>query len=108
MGVCARGSGRTRPPGPSVAAAEWLAAHPHVSGFGVETVGIDTGVAGGFDPPLPAHHHLLGQDKHGLTSLRRLDRLPVLGAQLVVAPLPLVGGTGSPARVLALVGRPAA
>jgi kynurenine formamidase len=92
-------------PGPSVAAAQWLAAHPHVSGFGVETVGIDAGVAGGFDPPFPAHHHLLGADKYGLTSLRGLDRLPVLGAQLVVAPLPVVGGTGSPARVLALVER---
>lgn len=92
-------------PGPSVAAAEWLAAHPHVSGFGVETVGIDAGIAGGFVPPFPAHHHLLGHDKYGLTSLRRLDRLPVLGAQLVVAPLPVVGGTGSPARVLALVER---
>ncbi|GAA1772201.1 cyclase family protein [Kocuria aegyptia] len=95
-------------PGPSVAAAEWLAAHPHVSGFGVETVGIDAGIAGGFDPPFPAHHHLLGHDKYGLTSLRRLEQLPVLGAQLVVAPLPVVGGTGSPARVLALVERPGA
>lgn len=94
-------------PGPSVAAAEWLAAHPHVSGFGVETVGIDAGGAGGFDPPFPAHHHLLGADRYGLTSLRGLDRLPVLGAQLVVAPLPVVGGTGSPARVLALVERTA-
>lgn len=90
-------------PGPSAAAARWLAAHPHVSGFGVETVGIDAGIAGGFDPPFPAHHHLLGHDKYGLTSLRNLERLPVLGAQLVVAPLPIVGGTGSPARVLALV-----
>ena len=90
-------------PGPSAAAAQWLAAHPHVTGFGVETVGIDAGAAGGFDPPFPAHHHLLGHDTYGLTSLRNLDRLPAVGAQLVVAPLPIVGGTGSAARVLALV-----
>ena len=89
-------------PGPSVAAAEWLAASP-IAGFGVETVGMDAGQAGAMDPPFPAHYHLLGADTYGLTQLQNLDQLPVTGAVLVVAPLPIVGGTGSPARVLALV-----
>ncbi|GGA61378.1 cyclase [Pseudoclavibacter endophyticus] len=92
-------------PGVSVAGAEWLAAHPNLSGFGVEQVGIDAGQAGGFDPVFPVHHHLLGADKYGVTSLRGLDRLPVAGATVVVAPLPIVGGTGAPARVLAFVER---
>ena len=93
-------------PGPSVACARWLAEHPAVSGFGVETVGIDAGAAGGFEPSFPVHHYLLGNDRYGLTSLINLDRLPPSGALLVVAPLPIVGGTGSPARVYALVERP--
>jgi kynurenine formamidase len=35
--------------------------------------------------------------------LANLARLPVTGALLIVAPLKLVGGTGSPSRVFALV-----
>jgi len=51
----------------------------------------------------PVHSFLLGADKYGVTSLRQLDRLPIVGATLVVAPLPIVGGTGSPSRVYAFV-----
>jgi len=46
---------------------------------------------------------MLGADKYGLTQLQNLARLPATGALLVVCPLPIVGGSGSPARVLALV-----
>jgi kynurenine formamidase len=80
-----------------------LATRTPISGFGVETVGIDAGNAGGLEPPFPAHFHLLGNDKYGLTSLQNLAQLPPTGALVVVAPLPIVGGTGSPTRVLALV-----
>lgn len=90
-------------PGPSVAAARWLAEERSITGFGVETVGIDAGSAGGMDPPFPAHHFLLGADTYGLTQLQDLHRLPLTGAVLIVTPLPIVGGTGSPARVVALV-----
>ena len=84
--------------------AKALGAELHViSGFGVETVGIDAGQAGSLDPMFPVHSFLLGADKYGVTSLRNVDRLPVTGATLVVAPLPIVGGTGSPSRVYALV-----
>ena len=90
-------------PGPDAEAARWLATERAIVGFGVETVGIDAGAAGGFDPPFPAHHHLLGNDRYGLTQLANLDQLPVTGAVIVVAPLRLAGGTGSPVRALALV-----
>jgi kynurenine formamidase len=90
-------------PGPDVAAARWLADERPISGFGVETVGIDAGAAGGFDPPFPVHHYLLGAGKLGLTQLANLDRLPATGALLIVSPLRLIGGTGSPSRVYALV-----
>lgn len=90
-------------PGLSAAAAQWLAENTTISGYGVETVGVDAGKAGGLDPAFPAHFFLLGSDKYGLTQLQNLDRLPIRGAVLVVSPLPIVGGTGSPARVFALV-----
>lgn len=93
-------------PGVSAAGARWIAANPSISGFGVETVGIDAGQAATFDPMFPVHSFLLGADKYGVTSLRHVDRLPVRGATLIVAPLPIVGGTGSPARVFALVEAP--
>jgi kynurenine formamidase len=90
-------------PGPSAKTAHWLATERSIAGFGVETVGIDAGAAGGFEPPFPAHHFLLGAGTYGLTQLRNLELLPATGAVLVVSPLPIVGGTGSPSRVFALV-----
>ena len=63
-------------PGPSVAAARWLADERSITGFGVETVGIDAGSAGAMDPAFPAHNFLLGADTYGLTQLQNLDRLP--------------------------------
>ena len=90
-------------PGPDVDASRWLANERAISGFGVETVGIDAGAAGGFDPPFPLHNFLLGAGRLGLTQLANLDKLPLTGALIVVSPLKLVGGTGSPSRVFALV-----
>jgi kynurenine formamidase len=90
-------------PGPDVEASRWLATERNLSGFGVETVGIDAGAAGGFDPPFPVHNLLLGAGRLGLTQLANLDRLPATGALVVVSPLKLVGGTGSPSRVFAFV-----
>jgi kynurenine formamidase len=95
--------GRPHTPGIAPECARWLAEEAPVVGVGVETVGTDAGAAAGFDPPFPVHHHLLGAGKYGLTQLANLAALPPTGALLVVAPLKLVGGTGSPARVLALV-----
>jgi kynurenine formamidase len=92
-------------PGPDVEASRWLAYERNISGFGVETVGIDAGAAGGFDPPFPLHNFLLGARGLGLTQLANLERLPLTGALIVVAPLRLVGGTGSPSRVFAFVPR---
>jgi len=79
-----------------------------LAGVGVETVGTDAGAAHAFEPPFPVHHFVLGAGKYGVTQLANLARLPTTGALLVVAPLKLVGGTGSPARVLALVPRDSA
>jgi kynurenine formamidase len=95
--------GSPRTPGPDVEASSWLASERPISGFGVETVGIDAGAAGGFEPPFPLHNFLLGSGRLGLTQLANLERLPITGALVVVSPLRLVGGTGSPSRVFAFV-----
>ncbi|MBB5850769.1 cyclase family protein [Amycolatopsis umgeniensis] len=92
-------------PGVSAECARWLADEAPITGFGVETVGTDAGQALALEPAFPCHELLLGAGKHGLTQLRNLASLPPTGALLVVSPLPIVGGSGSPARVYALVER---
>jgi kynurenine formamidase len=96
-------AGRT--PGISVECATWLAEQAPVIGVGVETVGTDAGAAHSFDPAFPCHALLLGNDKYGLTQLQNLAELPPTGAVVIAGPLPIVGGSGSPTRVLALVER---
>lgn len=92
-------------PGMTPAAARYLAEETDILGVGVETVGTDAGGAMGFDPPFPCHSLLLGTNKYGVTQLRNLDRLPPTGAIVIAAPLPIVRGSGSPCRVLALVSK---
>jgi kynurenine formamidase len=92
-------------PGISVECARWLAEETALLGVGVETVGTDAGAAHGFDPPFPCHAYLLGAGKYGLTQLQNVARLPATGAVVIASPLPIMGGSGSPARVLALVER---
>jgi kynurenine formamidase len=92
-------------PGISVECAKWLASETSLTGVGVETVGTDAGAAHSFEPAFPCHSFVLGAGKYGLTQLQNLATLPPTGAVLLAAPLPIVGGSGSPTRVLALVER---
>ena len=58
-----------------------------------------------FTPAFPCHSSLLRARKFGLTQLRNLAKLPTTRAILIAAPLPIVSGSRSPARILALVAR---
>ena len=89
-------------PGLSRAASELLARQRDVLGVGVETIGTDAGQAGTFDPPFPNHATMHGAGKFGLASLCNLHLLPARGAVVIAAPLKIVGGSGSPLRVLAI------
>ncbi len=91
--------GRMDFPGVAVGAAELLVARG-VVGIGIDTLGVDPGAATDFavhaGVTLPAGvWHLEG--------LVNLDALPHRGAVLFVGVLPLVDGSGAPARVLALL-----
>jgi kynurenine formamidase len=92
-------------PGMSAECARWVAEETSLQGIGVETIGTDAGAAHSFDPPFPCHSFLLGAGKYGLAQLQNLDRLPPTGAVVLAAPLRIVGGSGSPVRVVALVER---
>ncbi len=91
-------------PGFHVSTSRLLATERDILGVGVETVGTDAGQAGTFDPPFPNHTTMHGNGRFGLASLRNLDQLPPTGAVVIAAPLKVVNGSGSPLRVLALVG----
>lgn len=90
-------------PGFAAEASALLAHDRDVLGVGVETIGTDAGQAGRFDPPFPNHAIMHGAGKFGLASLCNLDRLPPTGSVVIAAPLKLVGGSGSPLRVIALL-----
>ncbi|NUP38883.1 MAG: cyclase family protein [Streptomyces sp.] len=92
-------------PGLSAECARWVAEESPVLGLGTETVGTDAGRAHSFDPAFPCHSYFLGAGKYGLTQLQNLGSLPPTGAVVIAGPLPIVSGSGSPARVLALVER---
>jgi kynurenine formamidase len=79
-----------------------LAQERDVLGVGVETVGTDAGQAATFDPPFPNHYLMHGSGKFGLAGLSNLDQLPPTGAIVIAAPLKIVGGSGSPLRVIAI------
>jgi kynurenine formamidase len=95
-------------PGFHATTSRLLAHDRDVLGVGVETVGTDAGQAGMFDPPFPNHGTMHGAGKFGLASLRNLDKLPASGAIVIAAPLKIVGGSGSPLRVLAIAPAPGA
>lgn len=89
-------------PGFHPSCSAWLAHERDILGVGVETVGTDAGQAGGFDPAFPSHSYMHGAGRFGLTSLINLDQLPPTGALVIAAPLKIVGGSGSPLRVIAI------
>lgn len=92
-------------PGPTPGAVRLLVQR-NIRGFGTETVGTDAGQGSHYSPPYPAHFYLHGAGKYGLQCLANLDQLPPTGAILIAAPLKIKDGTGSPLRVMALIGGP--
>jgi kynurenine formamidase len=89
-------------PGLATESSALLAQERDVLGVGVETVGTDAGQAATFNPPFPNHYLMHGSGKFGLASLSNLDQLPPTGAIVIAAPLKIVGGSGSPLRVIAI------
>ena len=81
----------------------FLAEERGVLGVGVETVGTDAGQAAGQEPMFPCHNLMHGANKCGLAGLCNLDQLPPTGSIIIAPPLKIKNGSGSPARILALV-----
>lgn len=85
-------------PGISKEAAELLVARK-VDGVGLDTASLDHGPFRDFI----AHRVLNEANIYGLENVAHLERLPETGAYLIALPIKIKGGTGGPARVIAVL-----
>jgi kynurenine formamidase len=86
-------------PGFSLEAAKYLVEDHKIAALGIDTLSIDNGPSEEF----PVHKFILSQGLFMVENLTNLDQLSNNGTIVIFAPLKIEGGTGSPARVLALV-----
>ncbi len=86
-------------PGFSLEAAKYLLASHRVVALGIDTLSIDYGPSEVFS----VHKFVLSKGFFMVENLANLDKLPSTGVVVIFAPLKIQDGTGSPARVLALV-----
>ena len=80
-------------------AANFLINERGAAGMGTDTAGVEPGI----DGSLSVSRLVLAQPRIVLENLTNLDLLPATGAMLVIGVLRLVGGSGSPAAVTALL-----
>lgn len=92
-------SGTLHYPGIHPDAAAFLIQERQIVGVGVDTLSLDHGPTTNF----PTHQIVLPAGKYGVEALANLSHVPPIGATIVVGALTHVGGSGSPARVFALV-----
>jgi kynurenine formamidase len=85
-------------PGVSAEAARYLLEQVRTAGIGIDTASVEGGTA----KDMVVHRALLAADAYILENVANLEQLPPTGAAVVALPLRLTGGSGSPARVLAL------
>jgi kynurenine formamidase len=82
-------------------AARLLVEERGVAMLGVDTASIDFGASGDF----PVHRIAAAKNVAGLENLTNLHQLPPTGAVVIALPMKIEGGSGGPARVVALVPR---
>lgn len=86
-------------PGFSSEAATFLVRERDVAALAIDTASIDRGQSKDFI----AHQVLNGANKPAFENVANVDRLPPTGATFVALPLKIEGGSGGPARIVALV-----
>ena len=91
-------SGVMHGPGFGRDAMEWLVHERSIAGAAIDTLSLDFGPSTTYE----AHRVLLGAGRYGLENVANLATIPPSGATLVVGAPKHEGGTGGPARLLAL------
>lgn len=80
-------------------AVELLVRERKVGALGVDTASIDHGPSKDF----PVHRIAAAENVPGLENVAHLDRLPPTGAWVLALPTKIAGGSGGPARIVALL-----
>lgn len=86
-------------PGIDAEAATFLIEERNVKGFGVDTLSLDFGASSTFD----AHYAILGRGRFGVENVANLALIKDRQATVVIGMPRWEGGSGGPARVLALL-----
>ena len=86
-------------PSYGIEAVKLLIGERKVSMIGVDTASIDPGTSLDF----PVHRFAAANGVAGVENLTNLDELPPFGATVIALPMKIAGGSGGPARVVALV-----
>lgn len=86
-------------PGFSAKSVHYLLQHRQIKALGTDTHGIDAGINTAYSASLT----LYTANSFALECLAGLEQLPALGAYVMVGGLAALGGSGGPARVLAIL-----
>jgi kynurenine formamidase len=86
-------------PGFSKEAASFLVNERNIAAIAVDTPSIDYGQSTDFI----VHRIINGADKPGFENVANVDRLPATGAVIIALPMKVEGGSGAPARIIALL-----
>ncbi|OKH46480.1 cyclase [Calothrix sp. HK-06] len=97
--MCEDANGNMHFPGFGAEATKFLLRERQIAGVGIDTHGVD----GGLDTTFTINRMVLEKPRIVLENLTNLDKLPVRGFKIVVAPLLLQKGSGSPVGVLAIL-----
>jgi kynurenine formamidase len=86
-------------PGFAPATSKWLVTDRQIAGVGIDTHGVDPGS----DTTYATNTEMANTHKIAIECMANLDQLPPKGATLILAPLQLQNGSGSPMDIMALV-----
>lgn len=86
-------------PGLHPQAADWLAEEREIHAVGLDTPSIDHGPSIGFE----SHVRLFESNIPALENVAHLDRLPAKGFTVIALPMKIRGGSGGPARIVAIM-----
>jgi kynurenine formamidase len=86
-------------PGLSAEAARYLMEHARPVGIGIDTASVDSGPS----TDCPVHNLTMPAGVYHLENVANLEQLPATDFSVIALPLKLGGGSGAPARVIALV-----
>ncbi len=86
-------------PGLSSEAAKWLIEKRQINAIGIDTASIDRGQSTNY----LAHRALAAAGVPVFENVAHLDQLPATGFQVIALPIKLKGGSGGPARIVAVI-----